>query len=166
MAGLLTFELGFTPEEVKSTTKGITLTAFKYVGEYLADKTETIEGDITTINKKIESLKVAAGGNELITGTISLSADPDGNLSEVTVKVGEIKDETTGVVTEQTVKITGTVVKGVVTIKVPGEVMLVKEADGDVVSPDKDIAADGVTTVTADYGTATLPASWSITFRI
>jgi hypothetical protein len=39
MAGILTFEMGFTPQEIASQkTTGLTLTAFKYVGDKL-DKT-------------------------------------------------------------------------------------------------------------------------------
>ena len=55
MAGMLTFEPGFTPED-KSTTDGktsITLTAFKYVGEYLDatlgehdDRLEAVEAQL------------------------------------------------------------------------------------------------------------------------
>lgn len=143
IAGILTFEMGYTPQEINKSTAGLTLTAFKFTGEYL-------DASISGIDKKIEDAVKdlntnIANAKEIAETTVTLTT------AEATTVDGKA--------------ITSTIANGVVTVTIAAEVLAVKQGT-ETISPDMSYS-DGVTTLTADYGSADLiPATWTITYRI
>lgn len=151
MAGMLTFEPGFTPQDKASTAVDaktfkslVTLTAFKYDGEYLVDS-------ISSIDKKIEDAitdlgTTIAGAKEIAEVTVALA---DGTATPA--DSGKV--------------ITSAVTGGKVSMTIDAEVLSVKQGTEEI-QPDMTFA-DGVTTLVADYGTvATDGLTWTLTYRI
>lgn len=157
MAGILTFEMGCTPQELNSNkTTGLTLTAFKYCGEYLSDSisgiNDTIDTEVANIDKKIEDAVTElntniANAKEIAEVKVVLAdgaATPADSGKTITSAVSD---------------------KGVVTMTINAEVLSVKQGT-EVIQPDMVYAA-GVTTLTADYGTApAADTAWTLTYRI
>lgn len=153
MAGMLTFEPGYTPQnkattavDAKTFKSVITLTAFKYSGEYLAD---SLDASISNIDKKIE--EAVENLNTNIANAKEI-ADVDVTLA------------TASATTEDGKAITSSIADGVVTVTIAAEVLGVKQGT-ETISPDMSYNGS-VTTLTADYGDATIPATWAITYRI
>jgi hypothetical protein len=153
MAGMLTFEPGYTPQNKASTAVDaktfksvITLTAFKYSGDYLA---ESLDKSISGIDKKIEDAV-----KDLNTNIANAK-----EIAETTVTLA-----TASATTEDGKAVTSAIADGVVTVTIAAEVLGVKQGT-ETISPDMSYTA-GVTTLTADYGTAEIPATWTITYRI
>lgn len=158
IAGMLTFEPGYTPEDQSKGTKaaGITLTAFKYVGDYLTD---TIADINTTITEEIADIdqKIEDAVNELNTSIANAK-----EIAEVTVVLtnGTATPVDSGKEIDSEVSATG-----VVTMTIDAEVLSVKQGTEEI-QPDM-VYAGGVTTLTADYGTAPVAGtSWTLTYRI
>ena len=162
IAGMLTFEPGYTPQEIdknnidSSTRKSlVSLTAFKYCGEYLADSisgiNDTIDTEVANIDKKIEDAV-----KDLNTNIANAK-----EIAEVKVVLadGAANPADSGKT------ISSAVTGGVVTMTINAEVLSVKQG-AEEIQPDM-VYADGVTTLTADYGTAPVAGtSWTLTYRI
>ena len=165
IAGMLTFEYNATPQKVKSATitagtkTKLTITAFKYAGEYLDSSINTTKANITTISditipaieKQIASLQVAAAGNELFQDKIDLKPvevdQVTGLLTPVEVPTFVTKNPVTGEETTVSATIAGSIeyetinagtteapvekkVDSQVNITVEGEVIAVKQQVG------------------------------------
>jgi hypothetical protein len=158
---MLTFEPGYTPEnkantavDPKTLKSVVTLTAFKYCGEYLADSISGIDTEITNIDKKIEDavkdLNInIANAKEIAEVTVVLAdgtATPANSGKTITsILAGEAGGE--------------------VIMTINAEVLSVKQG-AEEIQPDM-VYADGVTTLTADYGTAPAAGTaWTLTYRI
>ena len=100
MAGILTFEMGCTPEEIGAkSTKGLTLTAFKYCGEKLEGSISTINSDIDVLQTEVDTITlvtepiktvsakktVTYNGGKTIVGTAVEAAISDAATGEVAV---------------------------------------------------------------------------------
>jgi hypothetical protein len=162
IAGMLTFEPGYTPEnkaatavDPKTLKSVITLTAFKYDGEYLADSisdiNNTIDTEIANIDKKIDDAV-----KDLNTNIANAK-----EIAEVTVVLAD------GAATpaDSGKKITSKLVGGEVTMTIDAEVLSVKQGTEEI-QPDMTYAA-GITTLVADYVTAPAEGTaWTLTYRI
>lgn len=137
IAGMLTFEPGYTPQDKASTAVDantyksvVSLTAFKYCGEYLDKNITSIETDITDIKADIANLEIVASGKEIATADIVLTST-DGKVS----------------------------------VEVAGEVLVVKEGTEEI-QPDMTFDGTK-TVLSADYGKAeSVPAKWTVTYRV
>jgi hypothetical protein len=167
IAGMLTFEPGFTPQD-KSTSavdaetrkSVVTLTAFKYCGEKLEDSISTINGDIDVLQAEVD--------------TITLVTEPIKTVSaEKTVTYNGGKT------------IVGTAVEAAVSGAATGDVTVTLEgkdfellsfyqkyANGqmEIIYPEiaKTAGADGnsIYTLTADYGEAVSGITSSLVWEI
>ena len=173
VAGLVIFEREKTPQDMgwAGTKAGayIKMSAWAYVGGKLTAALSDYQTDITTINKKIASLDVAAGADELISSVLPLSGELNAEgvtqITPVQVVIGTSKDSATGEETHATTTLSGTISAGVVTALVPYEVITVKEGKEQIYPDVTEIS--GIYNIVADYGTAAaVPISWSITFRV
>ena len=159
IAGMLTFEPGYTPENQSKGNKkdGITLTAFKYCGEYLADSisgiNDTIDTEIANIDKKIDD--AVKDLNTEITNSKEI-AEVTVVLADGTATPADSGKEITSVVSDA----------GVVTMTIKAEVLSVKQGTEEI-QPDM-VYAGGTTTLTADYGTEFVAGTttWTLTYRI
>lgn len=137
IAGMLTFEPGFTPQD-KDATNGktsVTLTAFKYVGDYLTDTLANID-------------TVIANSKEIATVDVLLA---DGTATPATTG-----KTITSVVSEA----------GVVTMTINAEVLSVKQGTEEI-NPDLTYAAGITTiTADYGTLDATAGLSWTLTYRI
>ena len=83
ISGLLTFEPGFTPQDVysaagASATENITLTAFKYIGSYLSDTLTSITTSTANNMMAIKPFKFSASSMETVS-SMEGEADVNGN---------------------------------------------------------------------------------------
>jgi hypothetical protein len=163
IAGMLTFEPGYTPENKATTAVDpktfksvVTLTAFKYCGEYLSDSissiNDTIDTEVANIDKKI-SEEVAKLNTNIANAK---------EIAEVTVVLAD--GAATPADSGKTIA-SAVTDKGVVTMTINAEVLSVKQG-AEEIQPDM-VYADGVTTLTADYGTVPVAGTaWTLTYRI
>jgi hypothetical protein len=162
IAGLLTFEPDYTPEN-ESENAQIALTAFKYTGKYLTDSLTTVQtdladavsgfqADIDKINSDIAAVEALGSAVIPLTGTVV-----EGVTTIAPVVVGDME-------------ITGTIsANGDVNLVVPTEVLTVKETQKnstpEIIYPELSYVS-GKTTLVADYGdTSSVPSSWQIMFK-
>lgn len=190
--GILTNTLLNVGDNIE-TISGTTIPAIE------ADITTISGTTIPTIQRQIASLQYSAGGQELFQGTFNLyGADGtvgSGKLPAVDVETTATKDPESGNITQNTVTLSGSIelimneetpVDSIVTIKVPGEVIAVKQQVTNSISEPTsktveevypDMSYDGaITTMTANYGVKTVDGStvanitqytsWIITFRV
>ena len=155
IAGMLTFEPGYTPQnkatdavDSKTFKSVVTLTAFKYCGDYLTDT-------ITDINTKVETAV-----DELNT---AISNAREIAKVSVTLKGGMAAPANTGKTIDSEIS------DGVLTMTINAEVLTVKDGKREIIQPDIAYDAEkGITTLTANYGT-NLPLeteTWELTYRI
>ena len=80
MSGLLTFEPGFTPQDVDATNgvNKIKLTAFKYIGAYLSDTLTSITTSTANNMMAIKPFKFSASSMETVS-SMEGEADVNGN---------------------------------------------------------------------------------------
>ena len=93
IAGLLTFAPGYTPQEVydASATEKITLTAFKYIGDY-ADK--AIDKSFSDVDSRLDTVETQLG----------IGGGAGGASGSITERVTEIEGAITGYTSANTVK--------------------------------------------------------------
>ena len=86
MSGLLTFEPGFTPQDVDATNgvNKIKLTAFKYIGAYLSDTLTSITTSTANNMMAIKPFKFSASSMQTVS-SIDGEADASGNSLRITI---------------------------------------------------------------------------------